>query len=318
MPNRGYSLKLNKLMNKSELVINEDHIYHLGLNSNQINPNLIFVGDPARAYRVADHFAEIKHQVQHREFVTLSGTYNDVPISVIGTGIGTDNVEIALVEAYALLAFDLKTQRKLKDIPTINVMRLGTSGGIQPTIDAGTMAITTYALGLDSTGLFYDHVITDPLIEQIEQSSYHILQASTPTNARFKDKIHPYASKGCSDMVDQLQQACKDLDLPFLSGITISSPGFYGPSGRYIEGLKNTVPDIKLKLAALQVGPHQAINMEMESSLIFHLGHQLGLRCGTICPIISNPSKSDQIIDYQRCIEQTIEAGLKAMLHCVN
>ncbi len=304
-------------MNKSELVVNDQQIYHLGLTPNQIYPNLIFVGDPARAYRVADHFAEIKHQVQHREFVTLSGTYNGLPISVIGTGIGTDNVEIALVEAYALLAFDLQTQRQLDDIPPINVMRLGTSGGIQPAIDAGTMAITTYALGLDSTGLFYDHVIADPLIEQIEQSCYQILQESTPINARFKDKIHPYASKGSSDMVNQLQEACKDLNLPHLSGITISSPGFYGPSGRYIEGLKNTIPNIKLKLAALQVGAHQAINMEMESSLIFHLGHQLGLRCGTICPIISNPSKSDQIIDYQKCIEQTIEAGLKAMRQMV-
>ena len=120
------------------------------------------------------------------------------------------------------------------------MIRLGTSGGIQPTVKPGTMAISTYAIGLDSTGLFYDHVIDDPLIEKIEQECLRLLHQSTPDHARFKGKIVPYVSKADTTVIQQLQIACDQLRLPYEMGMTVSSSGFYGPSGRYLQGLKNT------------------------------------------------------------------------------
>ena len=304
-------------MNKSELVVHKNRIYHLGLSPLQIHPNMIFVGDPARAYLVAEHFQEITHEVKHREFVTLTGRYQNLPVSVIGTGIGTDNVEIALIEAYAALCIDLETQQPRTDQPSLSILRVGTSGGVQPSIAAGTMAISNYALGLDSTGLFYDHLADDPLISKIEQQSLELLNKNTPDHARFKGKIIPYASSGNSKLVLGLEKACEALTLPHVTGITVSSPGFYGPSGRFIHGLKNTIPDIKLKLAQLDIDGLKAVNMEMESSLIFHLGTQLGINCATICPIISNPVSSDEVIDYQKVIHQAIEAGLNALAESI-
>ncbi|MGI9542996.1 MAG: nucleoside phosphorylase [Cyclobacteriaceae bacterium] len=300
-------------MTKSEIVTINNKVYHLGLAKGELATNIFLVGDPARASKVARHFDPVTHEVKNREFVTITGTYRGLPVSVIGTGIGTDNVEIALLEAYTLHAFDFDSKEKLSDPPTLTIIRIGTSGGMQADIDPGTLGIATYALGLDSTGLFYDHPHSDDQVLAIEQAAADLLDQATPAGSRFKGKILAYASKASEEMAAELVSQAKKIQADHVTGITVSSPGFYGPSGRYIEGLKNTVPNIKHDLAELNVNGIQAINMEMESSLIFHIAHQLGYRAGTICPIISNPYKSTAIVDYDACVKQAIEIGLAAM-----
>ncbi len=285
-------------------------VYHLGLSPEQITPNIFVVGDPARAHRVASRFEEINHQVQHREFITITGRYQGHQMTVMGTGIGTDNVEIAIIEAYGLLAFDHHQFLKHPP-PQIRIIRIGTSGGIQADIDAGTLAVTNYAIGLDSTALYYDHQTTDD-IEQLESLCIKILDQQIPEESRFKGRLPVYASQAHTSVHEALVTAAAGLKA--VSGITVTAPGFYGPSGRHIPGLVNTLPQIKSVLATLSYRDLRIVNMEMESSLIYHLGEKLGIKCGTICPIISNPVSHQSIPDYQMLVDQAIDTGLRAMV----
>ncbi len=297
----------------SEIVISGDRVYHLGLAKGELAPNVFFVGDPARAKRVAERFDRIDTEVSNREFVTITGKYREMPVSVMGTGIGTDNVEIAIVEAFVLHEFDLSTGLRIPAVPPMNIIRIGTSGGVQNSIGSGALGITTYALGLDSTGLYYDHEAPDGLCLRMEERCRELMDGATPEGARFRGRLFPYASKASERVSQALVKHARDQGSRHALGITVSAPGFYGPSGRYLDGLRNTVPDIKRKLAELEVEGHRIINFEMESSLIFHLAHRLGYNAGTICPIISGPSDSAALVDYHSCIEESISIGMEAM-----
>lgn len=300
-------------MSKSEIVIKNGCIYHLGLKKGQLAPNILLVGDPARCYKVAAYFEEIIHEVKNREYVTLTGTFDGIPISVIGTGIGTDNVEIALTEILAVHEFDFDTLERLSDCQPLNLIRIGTSGGVQSDIEGGTLGIASYGLGLDNTGLYYDHPVIDQQIEPIEQEAFRILTDATPKHSRFRAKIFPYASMASPEIVKALEAEAEKLGVGYSTGITAATPGFYGPSARIVDGLINTIPDIKYHLAQLSVNGHRVINMEMESSILFHICRHLEYRAGTICAIISQPTKSAKLIDYGVVIDEAIRTAIGAI-----
>ena len=297
----------------SEIVVNDGKVLHLGLAEGQLAENVFLVGDPARAARVSKRFDAIQHEVRNREYVTFTGKYRGVPMSVIGTGIGVDNVEIALVEAYATHAFDFASCERRAGSSPLKFIRIGTSAGVQDDVEPGTMAISTHGLGLDNGGMFYDHPAADDIVSRIEEHAYEILLNATPKNARFRKKIIPYASQATPGVVTALVKSAEALNVDHVVGITAATPGFYGASGRYIDGLVNTVPDIKHKLSALRVGELQVVNMEMESSLLFHIAAYLGCPVGTICPVISKPSASTAILDYTASVESAIDVALAAM-----
>ena len=302
------------MFNKSEIVIVNERLYHLGIKKSDLAKNIFIVGDPARATRVSEEFDRIDSEISNREYLTYTGIYRNIPVSVIGTGIGTDNVEIALVEAFIAHEFDLKTGERFQNCSPLTIIRLGTSGGVQPDVTPGSLAISSYALGLDSTGIYYDYPIDDEMLNRIETESSEILNSAISDNSRFKGKVIPYASKASTEVTDALINQAQALNVEFATGITVSSPGFYGPSSRHIEGLNNTLPDIKGSLSKLNLDGLKVHNMEMESSLLFHLCSQLGYRAGTICTVISGPNDSDSIIDYERAIGKTIKVGLNALL----
>jgi len=302
------------MFHKSEIVIVNERLYHLGIKKTDLAENIFIVGDPARATRVSDEFDRIDSEISNREYLTYTGTYQGIPVSVIGTGIGTDNVEIALVESYIAHEFDLKSGKKNQDCNPLTIIRLGTSGGIQPDVTPGSLAISSHALGLDTTGIYYDQPLEDKELQRIELESSKILNSVISENSRFKGKISPYASKASTEVTQALVNQAQALNVEFATGITVSSPGFYGPSSRYIEGLNNTIPDIKGSLSNLNINGLKAHNMEMESSLLFHLSSQLGYRAGTICTVISGPNESDSIINYEKAIGNTIKIGLNALL----
>lgn len=301
-------------LQESEIVIIENRVYHLGLEKGQLAKNVFLVGDPARAIRVSNRFERIDHEIANREYLTFTGVYKGLPVSVIGTGIGTDNVEIALVEAFIVNEIDFDTRNRNVDSNPLTIIRIGTSGGVQSDVDAGVFGIASYALGLDSTGIYYDFAAVDDSIKETEKVAADILEKATPQESRFKGKINPYASRASTNVTDALANQAKKENAEFEVGITVSSPGFYGPSSRLIEGLTNTIPDIKHQLAKLNVNGQRVVNMEMESSLLFHLCGQMGYKSGTICPIISNPDKSDSLVDYDGLIEKAITIGLEAMI----
>ncbi len=302
------------MFHKSEIVIVNERLYHLGIKKTDLAENIFIVGDPARATRVSKEFDRIDSEISNREYLTYTGTYQGIPVSVIGTGIGTDNVEIALVESYIAHEFDLKSGKKNQDCNPLTIIRLGTSGGIQPDVTPGSLAISSHALGLDTTGIYYDQPLEDKELQRIELESSKILNSAISENSRFKGKISPYASKASTEVTQALVNQAQALNVEFATGITVSSPGFYGPSSRYIEGLNNTIPDIKGSLSKLNINGLKAHNMEMESSLLFHLSSQLGYRAGTICTVISGPNESDSIINYEKAIGNTIKIGLNALL----
>lgn len=302
------------MFHKSEIVIVNERLYHLGIKKTDLAENIFIVGDPARATRVSEEFDRIDSEISNREYLTYTGTYQGIPVSVIGTGIGTDNVEIALVESYIAHEFDLKSGKKNQNCNPLTIIRLGTSGGIQPDVTPGSLAISSHALGLDTTGIYYDQPLEDKELQRIELESSKILNSAISENSRFKGKISPYASKASTEVTQALVNQAQALNVEFATGITVSSPGFYGPSSRYIEGLNNTIPDIKGSLSKLNINGLKAHNMEMESSLLFHLSSQLGYRAGTICTVISGPNESDSIINYEKAIGNTIKIGLNALL----
>ena len=299
---------------KSEIVIVNDKLYHLGLKKSDLAENIFIVGDPARAIRVSQEFDRIDCEISNREYLTFTGSYRGIPVSVIGTGIGTDNVEIALVEAYIAHEFDLKKAEKQQNCNPLTIIRLGTSGGVQSDVTPGSLAISSYALGLDSTGIYYEQSAEDKIVNKIEAEASKILNDAIDVKSRFKGKITPYASKASSEVTMALINQAAAHSVEFETGITVSSPGFYGPSSRYIEGLNNTLPDIKCSLSSLNIDGLKVHNMEMESSLFFHLCSQLGYRAGTICTVISGPNDSDSIIDYEAAIGNTIKIGLNALM----
>lgn len=190
----------------SEFVSVNGHVYHLGLKPADISKNIFLVGDPARVDKVAKYFDRVCCHVNNREFRTITRTYKRMPTTVISTGIGTDNIEIALVELYILNEFDLEKKLRKKNPKPLTIIRLGTSGGIQKDIRPGMLAISSYAIGLDNTGIFYDKEIDDDLGHKIEEKAYEIIEDATPKDRRFKGKIHPYVSKASPEVVDALKR----------------------------------------------------------------------------------------------------------------
>ncbi len=269
----------------SELLAVEGKIYHLGISPDQLAKNIFVVGDPARADIVAAHFDTVVHRAHNREYVIRTGTYKGMPVSVIATGIGTDNVEIALIEAFGLNEFDLRTYERKEKTEPLTIIRIGTSGGLQDYIDVGTLAISAYAIGVDNTGLYYNNSIPDDNCKKIEDEAYHLITEATPKDKRFHGKIHPYASKASPEVVEALKRSIGE---GYAIGITATASGFFGPQGRNIPGLDITIPGIQETLGSIDINGDKVINFEMESSLLFHLSRQLGYRSGTVCPIIDN------------------------------
>ena len=298
----------------SELVAPGGRVLHLGLAPGELADRIILVGDPARALRVASRFERIDHDVRRREYVTLTGWLRGQRVSVIGTGIGTDNVEIALIEANAILCHDLATGLRLPDAPQLTFVRVGTSGGAHPDIEPGTAVVAAYAVGLDSTGLFYEGPAEDDVVLELEAHATELLRSGEDASSRFRGAVRPYASKADGSLVDALQSAAHRHGLDHLVGVTGTLPGFYAPSGRFVERLTATVPDIKERLGGTRVGPWRLLNYEMESSLLFLLAGQLGHRAATICPIISTPGEHGRVIDYTPFVELAIDVGLDAVL----
>jgi uridine phosphorylase len=211
---------------KSEIVVVDGKVLHLGLAKGQLAENIFLVGDPARAIRVAEQFDGILCEVRNREFVTITGSYSGLPVSVIGTGIGVDNVEIALVEAYTVHAFDFDTNERLPGREPLKFIRIGTSAGVQDDIDIGTMAISTHGLGLDNAGLYYDHPPADSTVTEIERQAFEILVNATPPKSRFRGKILPYAAKASPDVVAALADSATALNIDHVTGITAATPGW--------------------------------------------------------------------------------------------
>jgi uridine phosphorylase len=290
-------MKTNAIQSSSpiaptELIITENGaIYHLNLRPDQIAPNVIVVGDQGRVDEVSAHFDEITHRVNHREFVTHTGRIGNFPISVLSTGIGTDNIDIVVNELDALFNIDFDSKLIKSQKTSLNIIRLGTSGSLQKDIPVDAMLISTHGLGLDGVMHFYNcEYETDEI--QIVQDFVQQTKWSDALNA-------PYIVKAGNDIFTRIKTP------EMFSGITATANGFYGPQGRilrlplHIENLNDTLHNFNFN-------GHRITNFEMETSALYGLSAMLGHQSCTVCAIIANRFNLEFSKDYKASVKKMI------------
>lgn len=257
----------------SELVLDaKGRVYHLGLHPENLADTVILVGDQDRVSLISAFFDSIDHQSQHREFVCHTGTYHGKRISILSTGIGTDNIDITINELDALVNIDLEQRRDKAVKSSLRLIRIGTCGILQPEIPVHSYILSSHAYGLDNVAHFYPFEF-----EQEEQA----IAANLTGHIGFPATIQPYCSKASEDLTALLRSELTH------EGITVTSSGFYGPQGRSLRlGLRNT--DINEQLTAFRRGDLRVMNFEMESSALFALGKAMGHQCTTICLGVAN------------------------------
>lgn len=281
---------------ESELIINNrGAIYHLDLKPDELAENIITVGDPERVRQVSKYFDIVEHKSQHREFVTHTGRVGNKRISVVSTGIGTDNIDIVMNELDALVNIDFGTRMVKEQLKKLNIVRVGTSGSLQKAIPVGSFVASTHGLGIDNLMNFYRH-------ENNEEEKQLVQSFMTQTQLHNKFS-HPYIS-GCSASL--LKHFVKD----YHHGITVTCPGFYGPQGRVLRlGLSH--PNLIDRLTQFSLGQHRITNFEMETSGIYGLGKVLGHHCLSLSVIVANRISQEFLKDAESAMNTLIQEALE-------
>ncbi len=269
----------------SELILNPDgSVYHLGLRPENLSPKIITVGDPDRVGKVSKYFDSIEFECKKREFVTHTGTYKGKRLSVISTGMGTDNIEILMHELDALVNIDLEKRVRKQELTSLQIVRVGTSGSLQADIPLGSHLVSVAAIGLDTLMCFYN-------LKQNE-SEYYV-------SKRLQDVLglpfHPYCVRGSNNLVEQI-----GFDL--LKGNTVTCPGFYAPQGRKLR-VPLRFPNLVEKLNQFCPFGFKLTNFEMETAGYYALGVLLGHEVLSANAIVAN--RITNLFDTQA--ETTVE-----------
>ena len=285
---------MNKIPD-SELILNPNgSIFHLHLLPHQISNIILLVGDPGRVEMVSNNFDTIEHRVQNREFATHTGIYNNKRVSVVSTGIGTDNIDIVINELDALVNIDLAERVVKKEHTKLKLVRIGTSGALQEEIAVDSFVLSEYGLGMDGLLHFYRSNFTEE--EEILNAFINQTGWSAPLNT-------PYLVKGSTELFNLLKEGMH-------TGITATACGFYGPQGRRLR-LDMAIDGLNEKLTAFNFKNHKVTNFEMETSALFGLSKLLGHEAITACAIIANRIKKEYSKDYK----VTVDKLVKIILH---
>ena len=262
------------MIKQSELILNnDDSIFHLHLKQEHISTQIILVGDPARVDIISSHFSKIDFTVQNREFKTVTGWYNDKKLSVISTGIGTDNIDIVVNELDAIVNIDLETREIKAKHTTLNIVRIGTSGGLQTYLPVNSFVVSQKSIGFDGMLNYYANRenVCDLDFEEAFKK-FTNWGESLPT---------PYVVDASELLISKFNGS------EFKKGVTISAPGFYGPQGRVLR-LPLAAPQLNNLIEDFEFNSHKITNFEMESSAIYGLSKMLGHEALTVCLIIAN------------------------------
>jgi uridine phosphorylase len=260
----------------TELVLDANGaVYHLGLQPEQLAPKVILVGDQDRVAKISKHFDQIDSQIQHREFVSHTGRYKGKRLTVLSTGIGTDNIDICMSELDALVNIDLKLRVEKQAKTSLEIVRIGTCGMLQADLPLHTFVLSTHALGLDNIAHFY------PINFSSEEQ---LLLSEIQSQVHLPRGVVPYLSAAHPALTEKLNSP------KVKKGITVTSSGFYGPQGRSLR-LASQMPNIHLALEKFKHEGQQIVNFEMESSAIFAMGKALGHHCTSICLGVANRPK---------------------------
>ncbi|HWH64037.1 MAG TPA: nucleoside phosphorylase [Ginsengibacter sp.] len=280
----------------SELIINDrGAIYHLDARPEEIAQNIITVGDPSRVKEVSKYFDEVEFERSHREFVTHTGWLGNKRISVVSTGIGTDNIDIVLNELDALVNIDFETRTIKNELKHLNIIRIGTSGSLQEDVSVDTFVASTHGLGIDNLMNFYVHDNNEE-----DKQLLHSFVTQTQLHSRFS---YPYIAGAAMSLMKYFVEG-------YHQGITVTCPGFYGPQGRVLR-LGITNPHLIDRLTDFKFGQHRITNFEMETAGIYGLGKALQHNCVSLSAIVANRIhknfSTDGLALVERLIKKTLE-----------
>ena len=286
-----------KIIPESELIINPDgSVFHLHLRPEQLTDRIILVGDPARVDMVAEFFDTRTFEVSSREFHTIGGTYKGKPIMCLSHGIGPDNIDIVINELDALANIDFTTREVRDTHRTLTMVRIGTSGALQPELSLGTPVIAEKSIGFDGVLNYYAgrNEVADLDFEHdlCEQSGWNPLGAK------------PYVVDADPELVERIGRD------DMVRGNTISAVGFYGPQGRELR-LPLANPDLNRRIEAFEHRGRRITNYEMESAPLQGLGKLMGHKAMTVCSIIANRFNTEANPNYKSGIRDLIATVLE-------
>ena len=287
-----------RIIGPSELILNPDgSIYHINLKPEHIAPIIIFVGDQNRVERVASHFDNIEFTTQKREFKTIVGNLNGKRITVISTGIGPDNIDIVLNEIDALVNIDLDTRTVKKELKSLQIVRMGTSGSLQEDIPVDSIVLGKYGLGFDGVLHFYKN---QGLFETELEEAF-IDHCQYP-----EQKARPYIVKASKELEAKL------LSDSIFAGITATSGGFYGPQGRILR-LPLHDNEMNNKIEKFSHDNLRVTNFEMETSVIYGLSKLLGHKALSMNAIIANRVNLTFSKDPYAAVDHMIKYSLEKL-----
>lgn len=280
---------------ESELIINNrGAVYHLDVRPGELADTIITVGDPDRVAEVSKHFDVVEIKRNHREFVTHTGTIGAKRISVVSTGIGTDNIDIVLNELDALANIDFETRTVKPKLKQLTIIRVGTSGALQADIPVDSFVASTHGIGVDNLLNFYR--------QENNEEEQQLVSAFVTHTQMGSNMAMPYIASAGSSVMKHFVEG-------FHHGITITCPGFYGPQGRVLRlGLVN--PELIDQLTSFRYGNHRITNFEMETSGIYGLGKLLGHHCLSLSAIVANRVQKQFSKDGAAAVENLIQKTL--------
>lgn len=290
---------MNKYFAESELIINADgSIFHLHVTPEHLADKVILVGDPGRVKLVASHFEEIEYDVESREFLTVTGTFEGKRITVISTGIGCDNIDIVMNEIDALANIDFNTRMEKETLRHLEIVRIGTCGGLQPFTPEGTFICSEISVGFDGLLNFYagrnavcDLPFERALLNHLGWSGNMCMPA-------------PYVIHADEEMVERI---AKD---DMVRGVTVACGGFFGPQGRQLR-IPLTDPNQNEKIETFEYQGHRITNFEMESSALAGLAKLMGHHATTACMVIANRVAGKADTSYKNHIDDLIKLVLQ-------
>jgi len=280
-------------ISETDLILNPDgSVYHLGLLPQQVSDKIIVVGDPGRVQRISRHFSRIEHKVAKREFITHTGSYNGKHITVMSTGMGTDNIEIAMIELDALFNIDLKTRKIKKNPVTLNIIRIGTSGSIRKEIAPGSILCAQYAVGLDAYNTQY----------RMPQNEFG-QEIAVALKKKLRLPYDPYCVKGSEKLINSIA-----FDIP--TGNTVTTLGFYAAQGRKLRISPRNSTYLK-EILSFKHKNFKLSNMEMETSTIYGFARLMGHEALSINAILANRIQKKFFTDTYKPIDSIVEMVLE-------
>jgi uridine phosphorylase len=275
------------------LVLNPDgSVYHLKIRPENLAENIILVGDPGRVSMISNFFDTLEFKSQNREILTHTGYYAGKRITVLSTGMGTDNIDIVLNELDALVNIDLKTRTINPQKKSLRIIRIGTSGGLQPDLPVNSFVVSNYGLGFD--GLIHYYANNQSGMDAgLTNSILHYFDWTGPLPK-------PYGVQANAELLKLFTGK------NFHNGITATASGFYGPQGRILR-LGLAFPDFNRKLMDFEYLNFKILNFEMETSALYALGRLLGHKTLTICVAIANREKKVYAKNYKDAMNELIE-----------